>query len=341
MALKQSRSYKKRILLCWQISRLRIKDYKIVIMSVLKWSNNTKQKLLPMLSHILLCLLLFATGVAPPLLHAEISITSATTDEFLALDGYGFKYAHLRGVRPILGEVNYLDSSDNAENNSSAGKLQYIDSDPYERWNRGVQKFNDFGDTYFLRPLAVAYVTIVPPLIANRPNDFLENIKTPLYMVHSILQGNLSHTGLHLFRFLVNTIFGLGGLFDVASMGNLPEAPTGFSETFAAWGIPDGHYLLLPGRTPGSVLDNAGGLLDVWSHVVIFSELDHWQTLGFFSLLTVRAEFLSVDHILRSGGDRYSLTRDLYYTLKRSSGIDIGGDEVTTEDLEAVFDDEF
>jgi phospholipid-binding lipoprotein MlaA len=271
-----------------------------------------------------------------PLARAAVGITDTQENPgSVPLDGYGFKYAHLS-----IEERIYQGLPTPEEKKGGARKT--TKSDPWERWNRGAQRFNDWGDTYLLRPVAVAYKTVTPSFFRNRTDDFVENLKTPVYMTHSLLQGNLSHVGLHLFRFLVNTTFGLFGLFDVAKIGELPEAPTGFADTFRAWGIGEGHYLVLPARPPGSVLDNIGGILDIWLNVVAYSDIEHWQTLAVLDTLNKRVELLSVDHILRSGGDRYSLTRDLYYALKESNTSTVGtDDEVTEEDLEAIFDDTF
>lgn len=266
-----------------------------------------------------------------------VSVSHATQGnykEYVALDSYGFKYAHLSIEERVYQGIPVEDDEDERDANTRV--------DPFERWNRGSQKFNDWSDTYLLRPVAVAYKTVVPSFFRRRTSDFVQNLKTPIYMMHSLFQGNISHVGLHLFRFLVNSTFGLAGLFDVARGGELPEAPTGFADTFRAWGISEGNYLVLPASPPGTVLDNVGGLLDTWLNVVAFSDIEHWQTLAVLDVLNSRVDLLSVDHILRSGGDRYTLTRDLYYALKDATPISSGdGEEVSAEELEAVFDDNF
>lgn len=257
---------------------------------------------------------------------------------YIPLDSYGFKYAHLD-----FEERHYQDiegGSGEEATGSGVRSEEGLIADPWERWNRGSQRFNDWGDTYLLRPVAVAYQRVVPSFLRNRSDDFIENAKTPIYMMHSLLQGNLAHVGLHLFRFLVNTIFGLGGIFDVASSGDLPEAPTGFADTFRAWHIGEGPYLVLPARPPGTTLDNIGGFLDVWLNVVAYSDLEYYEALTVIDLLNTRADLLSVDHILRSGGDRYTLTRDLYYALKDAQPA-TDNEEVSEEELEAIFDDNF
>lgn len=266
--------------------------------------------------------------------------TESTPKQYRSLDAYGYKYAYRRQSGRHYQAIYYDEQTD-----ASGGARQSLQEspgvrDPWERWNRGAQRFNDWSDTYLLRPAAVAYKTVVPSFVRRRSDDFIENLKTPVYFFHSILQGNIPYAGLHLFRFLVNTIFGLGGLFDVASHGDLPEAPTGFADTFRAWQIGEGNYLVLPGRPPGTTLENVGGLMDVWVNVLVYADLDHWQALAVIDTLNSRVDLLSVDHILRTGGDRYTLTRNLYYALKDAKPAG-SGEEVSEEEIEAVFDDTY
>lgn len=53
-------------------------------------------------------------------------------------------------------------------------------------------------------------------------------------------------------RFTYNTVFGLGGLFDVATTFDLPERPEDFGQTLGYWGVGSGPYLVLPLLGPSS-----------------------------------------------------------------------------------------
>ena len=54
-------------------------------------------------------------------------------------------------------------------------------------------------------------------------------------------------------RFSVNTLLGIGGLFDVARRMHLPSHENSFGVTLGVWGVPQGAYLVLPFLGPGSV----------------------------------------------------------------------------------------
>ena len=47
-------------------------------------------------------------------------------------------------------------------------------------------------------------------------------------------------------RFLINSTFGLGGLFDPASAAGLDFNDEDFGQTFGKWGVKPGPYLVLP-----------------------------------------------------------------------------------------------
>ena len=59
-------------------------------------------------------------------------------------------------------------------------------------------------------------------------------------------------------RVIVNTVFGLGGLIDIASEAGIPRGDEDFGQTFGHWGIPQGPYLFIPLFGPTTVRDGTG-----------------------------------------------------------------------------------
>jgi phospholipid-binding lipoprotein MlaA len=83
----------------------------------------------------------------------------------------------------------------------------------------------------------------------------------------------LSSAGTTVARFVVNTIFGFGGLLDVASHNGLPAAKTGdFGATLYTYGVGEGPYLVLPLFGPSNPRDAAGmgvdGVADPWPYLL-------------------------------------------------------------------------
>lgn len=87
--------------------------------------------------------------------------------------------------------------------------------DPNEAFNRKVFAFNQA----ILHPPATV-VKALPALAFDRLRNVDNNLKEPRILGNDILQGRMNAAGITFARFLFNSTFGLGGLFDVAT----PEA---------------------------------------------------------------------------------------------------------------------
>jgi len=129
--------------------------------------------------------------------------------------------------------------------------------DPFERSNRAVFKFNDSLDRAIARPAARAYVRVVPRPIRTGLDNVLQNASYPRVIVSQLLQGKLAETGRDTGRLLVNTIMGLGGLFDVATDIGLDRHDEDFGQTLGVWGVTGDPYLVLPLFGPSSPRDAA------------------------------------------------------------------------------------
>jgi phospholipid-binding lipoprotein MlaA len=129
--------------------------------------------------------------------------------------------------------------------------------DPNEQFNRGVLHLNQV----VLDPPATA-VKSVPGQIRDRFQDLDANLKEPRIFANDILQGRLNAAGITLGRIIFNTTFGLGGLFDVATAGGLPQQTGDFGQTMFVWGVPAGTYVVTPYYGPSTQRDAVGGAVD-------------------------------------------------------------------------------
>src|SRR5271169_5484238 len=120
--------------------------------------------------------------------------------------------------------------------------------DPNEQFNRGVLHVNQV----VLDPPATV-VKSVPGIIRDRFQDLDANLKEPRVLANNILQGRLNAAGITLGRIIINTTFGLGGLFDVATAGGLPQQSGDFGQTMFVYGVPAGtlwrRLTLVPRRS--------------------------------------------------------------------------------------------
>jgi phospholipid-binding lipoprotein MlaA len=118
--------------------------------------------------------------------------------------------------------------------------------DPYEKFNRKVFIFNSVLDYLILRPVTIGYKKITNDYTKARVSSFLDNINTPLTVVNYGLQGSYDKFMKGFWRFLINSTFGIGGLFDVASKVELQIVKQTFGSTLASYGVGPGPYLVVP-----------------------------------------------------------------------------------------------
>jgi phospholipid-binding lipoprotein MlaA len=129
--------------------------------------------------------------------------------------------------------------------------------DPWEQTNRGVLRANQV----VLDPVANVVKTLPGPVL-NRVQDLDGNLKEPRIFGNDILQGRFGAAAVTLQRFVFNSIFGLGGLVDVATPGGLPKQTGDFGQTLFVWGVAPGPFVEQPYYGPSTLRDSFGGAVD-------------------------------------------------------------------------------
>lgn len=190
--------------------------------------------------------------------------------------------------------------------------------DPFEGFNRGVFAFNQVVDGAFVKPLAMGYRFVVPEFGRARINNALTNIAEPVHFVNGLLHGEPDIAGNALRRFFINTILGLGGLFDVAAALEPPYASEvhreDFGQTMAVWGWADSSYLMLPLFGPSTVRDAIGlgpdFLVVPWGFFA--PPAVTWPVFG-LRVVSARENVLDqLDDLERSSLDFYASLRTIY-----------------------------
>lgn len=196
-------------------------------------------------------------------------------------------------------------------NASAAWATNESPRDPFEPVNRAIFAFNDTLDTYALRPLALGYRYVTPDPVERRVSDFFSNLDDVRNIVYSTAKGEFNQAGVTTARVTFNTIFGLGGLFDVATPMGLPRKSEDLGTVLASWGVPSGPYVVLPIFGPSSVRDSLGVPSDmVLSPINYYAEADAAVGLTALNVVQTRAQFLGADQLVT--GDRYLFMRDSY-----------------------------
>ena len=103
--------------------------------------------------------------------------------------------------------------------------------DPYEKSNRKVFEFNNKIDKLFLRPVTDFYDKATPEFAQTSITNFFANLDDIRISINNLLQGNVVESMSDITRFFINSIFGLGGFFDVASEMGLEKHSEDFGQT--------------------------------------------------------------------------------------------------------------
>ena len=186
--------------------------------------------------------------------------------------------------------------------------------DPWEKFNRKMHAINSTVDHAMIHPVAVTYVHVVPRPLRTGVSNFFHNITGPSNIVNSLLQGKPSQAGNSLFRFLVNSTFGIGGVFDVATKIHIPDKSNDFGKTFAIWGWKNSRYLELPVFGPRTVRDAAGMVGDIPLTPLPASRSVVGQVaLRTINVVNIRAQLLSTDALREGAVDDYRLLRDAWW----------------------------
>lgn len=138
-------------------------------------------------------------------------------------------------------------------------------NDPLEPLNRRILEVNQFIDTILLRPVAKAYVAVVPDDGRKGIRNMLDNMKEPTLVFNNLLQGEFKRAEISLGRFVMNSTVGFGGLIDAAGLSGVERQPADFGQTLYVWGMPSGPYLMLPLLGPSNPRDAIGGGVDSYA----------------------------------------------------------------------------
>ncbi|CAD7387506.1 phospholipid-binding lipoprotein MlaA [Xanthomonas arboricola] len=185
--------------------------------------------------------------------------------------------------------------------------------DPWERYNRGMHRFNLAVDRGVARPLATGYTKVVPRPARLGVTNFFDNLGTPLTMVNQLLQGHPVYAMQSLGRFVMNSTLGVAGLFDPASAAGIPRRSEDFGQTLGVWGWRNSRYFELPLFGPRTVRDTFGLGGDIpLSPLRQVDDSGARFALQGLQLVDTRAQLMSLDSLRDQAPDEYALTRDAW-----------------------------
>lgn len=185
--------------------------------------------------------------------------------------------------------------------------------DPWETFNRRVHRFNNAVDRRVAKPLASAYVNVVPRPVRLGVGNFFNNLSQPVSAVNALLQGKPKQAGQSLGRFLLNSTLGIAGIFDPATAARIPNKSEDFGQTLGVWGWKKSRYIELPLFGPRTFRDIVGMAGDAPLSPIRQIEEDRMRVfLQGLQLVDLRAQLMSTDSFRVGAADDYALVRDAW-----------------------------
>jgi phospholipid-binding lipoprotein MlaA len=195
--------------------------------------------------------------------------------------------------------------------------------DPLEPFNRGVYQFNDAVDRAVVKPVATVYRDVLPSPVRTGVSNFFYNLQDAWSIVNNTLQLKPEQAGNSFFRFGVNSVFGLGGVLDIATEMRIERSTEDFGQTLGRWGVGAGPYLVLPLLGPSTMRDAAALTVDMQGNLLSNAAVPERNSAKALELLDRRSRLLQATDMLDQVAlDPYTFTRDAFLQRRRSAVYD-------------------
>jgi len=195
--------------------------------------------------------------------------------------------------------------------------------DCFEGLNRATFSLNQGLDKTIFKPVAKGYRKL-PSGVRTVTSNALLNLSSLITIPNNVLQGDFKKAGINTGRFIVNTTVGILGLFDVAEKMDFPEYEReDYGQTFGAWGVGPGCYVVLPVLGPSTVRDLTGSFVNLLGGDPYYNVSTHGNNEYLNDSLYMKTKVLSgvdfraknlesIDNLEENSLDFYASVRSLY-----------------------------
>lgn len=216
--------------------------------------------------------------------------------------------------------------------------------DPYESYNRAMFNFNQVAYDYALIPAAEGYDYVVPDGFQRGIYNAYTNLQEPARVANDLLQGQLMYALEDTSRFVINTVFGLFGLFDAAKYAGLPRRSyQGFDVTMAKWGYRYSPYIVWPFVGPKTVGASIAAIPDSFGNPLEYVHPWYigWGAFGLYQANMGVAYLPLYSSLVNSSFDSYIAVRSAYlqnydYEVDRILGVPVS--PVGAQDHQEILD---
>lgn len=166
----------------------------------------------------------------------------------------------------LLLTFSFANESNNTNNNDLDNEFDSEFStnneeifDPLSGYNRIMTTFNDKTFIYVLNPISKGYAYVTAEPIRKGIGNFFENIMFPVRFSNNLLQLKFQNSAEELGRFLINSLWGLGGFLDSATDElHMKAHKEDFGQTLGFYGVGEGIPIVLPFLGPSNLRDMVG-----------------------------------------------------------------------------------
>ena len=225
-------------------------------------------------------------------------------------------------------EANTNDISDEFDSEFASKTKEVFD--PLSGYNRVMTSFNDKFYIYVLTPTAKGYAYVVPETARIGIDNFFTNLFFPIRFTNNLLQLKFQNASEELGRFLMNTIWGLGGFMDPATNElDMKIHKEDFGQTLGFYGVGEGFHIVLPFLGPSNLRDTVGLVADSYvsplstsgdayakykipNNVIEQISIASFNTINSVSLTPGEYESIRKDAL-----DLYPFLRDIYSQARK------------------------
>ncbi len=190
--------------------------------------------------------------------------------------------------------------------------------DPWEPFNRHIDRFNQDVDQAVLKPVARTYVQVVPQPVRTGVRNFFHNLDEIGTLVSTVLQLKPRAAAETAVRLGVNSTFGLLGVLDLATPMGLERHDEDIGQALGRWGVGTGPYLVLPLLGPSTLRDGSALLVDRQFSASTLAKSDNTgYAITGVEVVNLRAGLLDATQLLDAVAlDRYSFLRQAYLSRR-------------------------
>ncbi len=171
-----------------------------------------------------------------------------------------------------------------------------------------------------MKPAAKVYSAVVPEWGRVRVRNVFHNLAMPIRFVGSLLQLKVRSAAFELGSFMVNSTWGLGGMFEIVKKPPDIHTNEDLGLVFGHYGVGEGFYIVWPFVGPSCLRDSVGLAGDSFLYPVnyITPLEDLIAVRGYEQLNGTSLRIGEYEDLKASALDPYISVRDAYKQYRRS-----------------------